>query len=330
MSVTRQQANAAAQVMEHFAEHDASHGYAQDARYGDGRGYCDVPTDLGTLKVRTGDADCTSGVVAALEAAKVGTGGASWTGNYYDCLVGSGNFRAHRTSDGSNCDDGYVAQRGDVYLAHNGYWQHAAMCTSAEPDMLAEFSINSQGGVSGDPVGDQTGRECLVREFYGGHWDYVMELVVDGESAPQQTPSASAGDVPTDVKYRVYRGGKWRGWKRGGAVAGVAGTAIYDFQAMGLGANGWFQLTLEGGEVLPRNQTNDAHRKRVIGVTVYYDTPEPWSTGYYEAVYQVHTVAGAWLKVEYDDDDGGAGDDCNAIDQVKLTLGRCDNRVTQI
>ena len=126
---------------------------------------------------------------------------------------------------------------------------------------------------------------------------------------------------PKSPEYRVYRDGKWRAWKSDGVSAGVSGTAIYDFDARYLGAKGWFQITLEGGKVLARNAHNDAHAKRVIGVTVYYDTPSD-ADGLYEAVYRVQTVSGAWLGWEHDDDGGGAGDDRNAVCRVQLKLGR--------
>ena len=330
---TAAQKEAAAQVMEHFAEHDASHGYAQDARYGDGRGTCTVNTAIGAVKVDTGDRDCTSGVKDAYESVGISCGGATWTGDYYECMKSTGNFKFHRTSDGSNCDDGYIAQRGDAYLAHNDDWQHAAMCTCADPDMLAEFSINSFGGISGDATGDQTGRECLVREWYGGHWDWVIEVLTNGSSSGSSSASsgsASSGSqsskasAPKSPRYRIFREGKWRPWKSEGKTAGVADADIYDIDIEGLGPNGWFQITLEGGDVLPQNKRNDGHKKKVIGVTVYYDTPDPDKTGYYEALYRVFTSAGEWLKWEHDDDDDGAGDDVHAVRRFQLKLGKCE------
>ena len=324
---TAAQKEAAAQVMEHFAEHDASHGYAQDARYGDGSGNCSVETAIGTVKVKRGDRDCTSGVADALESVGIGCGGATWTGNYAECMRSTGNFKFHRTSDGSNCDDGYIAQRGDVYLAHNDHWQHAAMCTSAVPDKLAEFSQNSFGGITGDATGDQTGRECYEHEWYGGHWDYVIEVLVDGKSsasASSGSSSAKKAKAPRSPEYRVFRNGKWQKWRKDGQSAGVSGTAIYDFDARYLGEEGWFQLTLEDGTVLERNHHNDAHAKRVMGITVYYDTDTSETGGvYYEAVYRVRTLAGAWLKWEHDDDDDGAGDDRNPVCRIQLKLERC-------
>lgn len=345
MAVSITQKQAAAQVMQHFAAHDDSHGYAQDARYGDGRGYCYVDTAIGTVIVGTGDRDCTSGCADALEAVGINCGGASWTGNYYECMMASGNFRAHRTSDGDNCDDGYVAQPGDVYLAHNDYWQHAAMCTCSNPDTLAEFSINSWGGISNDAVGDQTGRECIEHGYYGGHWDYVMEVIADGSVSgyePAQPHDDSAGIAPSDVPMPRYRSAymedgkkKWYSWMEGlhdtggsgDDFEGDNGVPIVDIEFENLGEGGWFSLNVQGVGELGHNVQNDTG-KPVIGVTVYYETPNPASTGYYRAMYRVHTLHnwpsanGDWLKWEYDDEDGGAGDDANPIDLFQLTLAR--------
>ena len=63
----------------------------------------------------------------------------------------------------------------------------------------------------------------------------------------------------------------------------------------------------------------------VIGLTVYYDTPDPGSTGYYAAYYRVHWMGEEpdWSKWEFDDDDDGAGNDCDQIDMVELTIVPC-------
>lgn len=348
MAVSKNKKEAAAQVMEHLCEHEW-HGYAQDARYGDGEGYCDVKTVVGTVKVAQGDRDCTSAVADAYTSVGVNVGGASYSGNFYECMVGTGNFRAHRMSDGYTCDDGYVAQRGDTYLAHNGYWQHAAMCTSAEPDMLAEFSINENGGISGGQTGDQTGKESLIHGFYGGHWDWVLELVTDGSGAQvaqpakptsNAKPSGGQSDAAIDAPMPEYRvkgkSGQWYDWMRGlveisgksgDDYAGSEGDPIVDIEFKNLGDGGWFVLNVKDVGELGRNQQNKTEHP-LIGVTVYYATPDPGSTGYYRAMYRVHSLHnwpsahGKWLKWEYDDEDGGAGDDANPIDLFQLTLSR--------
>lgn len=169
---------AAAEIMEHLADHDW-HGYTQGwGRWGDG-GTCKVYTSIGPVDIKSGDRDCSAGVVGSYEAAGIGCGGASWTGDMLDCMLATGNFRAHRTSNGWACDDGYIAQRGDCYLAHHDGFRHTAMCISPDPDMLAEFYISENGTIYGE-VGDQTGWESRIVPFYGG-WDYVLECIDEGD-----------------------------------------------------------------------------------------------------------------------------------------------------
>lgn len=45
---------------------------------------------------------------------------------------------------------------------------------------------------------------------------------------------------------------------------------------------------------------------KLIGLTVYYKTPNPATTGYYAAYYRCHWMGPnpAWGKWETDDDDG--------------------------
>lgn len=173
---------AAAEIMEHYADHD-DHGYTQGwGRWGNG-GTCKVYTSDGPKEVADGDRDCSSGVTSAYEAAGINVNGATWTGNMLDCMLASGNFRAHPTSNGYSCDDGYIAQRGDCYLAHHDGFQHTAMCISPDPDMLAEFYIAETGGIYGE-LGDQTGWECRRAPYYGG-WDYVLECIDEGDEDMQ-------------------------------------------------------------------------------------------------------------------------------------------------
>lgn len=173
------QREAAALCMEHLADHDW-HGYTQGGgRWGDGEGVCPVETPIGTCYVEQGDRDCSAGVVSAYEAAGISCGGATWTGDALECMLTSGNFRVHYMRGGYLCDDGYTAQRGDCYLAHNDSLQHMAMCISQTPDMLAEFYISENGTIYGE-VGDQTGWEARRAPFYYGPWDYVLECIVDG------------------------------------------------------------------------------------------------------------------------------------------------------
>ena len=144
-------ANVAATLMEHLCAHDW-HGYDQARRWGDGEGSCTVDIDGRAYEVEQGDRDCSSAVIECWRAALRGTpyegalDGATYTGNMRAAFTRSGLFEWQPMT--------YVAQRGDVYLNEGA---HTAMCMSAVPDMLAEFSINEHGGITGGAVGDQTG-----------------------------------------------------------------------------------------------------------------------------------------------------------------------------
>lgn len=220
-----------ARCMEHLCEH-WFHGYTQGYpdRWGDGEGVCEVEgVDGSTLYVEQGDRDCSAGDVSAYEAAGISCGGATFTGDALSCMVASGNFRAHRMSDGWNCDDGYIAQRGDSYLAHHSGFEHMAMCTSSEPDMLAEFSGNEFGGILGGQVGDQTGWESHITGFYGG-WDWCLECIVDdwggGSYEPADDIRYMASIDPTGISWLPEMVGLY---DRGGSsddYAGIIGTPI--------------------------------------------------------------------------------------------------------
>ena len=249
---TANQKEAAALCMEHLVDHDW-HGYTWDARWGDGEGVCPVETPIGTCYVEQGDRDCSSGVISAYEAAGISCGGATYTGNMKSCMTGTGNFRAHRMSDGYNCDDGYVAQRGDTYLNVSN---HTAMCISAVPDMLAEFCINEFGGVYGGQTGDQTGGESRRGAFYSYPWDWCLECIVEGSSNPDPKPTPSE-PTSNNVRYCVSTDASGRDWlpemigrfDTGGSTdefAGEYGVAVRWIAIQGVGnyrvctqANGW-------------------------------------------------------------------------------------------
>lgn len=95
--------------------------------------------------------------------------------------------------------------------------------------------------------------------------------------------------------------------------AGVPGCGIVDVEFDGgtLGPNGWFTKNMKGD--------------KLIGLTVFYDTPAPSETGYYEALYRCHWMGSnpAWGKYEHDDDDGGAGNDRDQLDMIELTIVPC-------
>ncbi|MDO4212217.1 MAG: hypothetical protein Q4D23_11010 [Bacteroidales bacterium] len=96
----------------------------------------------------------------------------------------------------------------------------------------------------------------------------------------------------------------------GDTFAGIVGVGIVDiqFDSTSLGPKGWFRKKLVGG--------------KLVGLTVYYDTPYPARTGYYAAEYRVHWMGPHpdWVNWEIDDNDNGAGNDRNPVDMVQVTI----------
>lgn len=166
--------NVAASLMEHLCEHNW-HGYTQGSgRWGDGEGVCVVRVDDVDYEVEQGDRDCSSAVISAYQSALKGTAyegvldAATYTGNMRSVFVNSGLFEWHPMWDG------FIAQRGDIYLNEVS---HTAMCTSAIPDMLAEFNINEFGGITGGATGDQTGAESRIAPYYNFPWDGILAWI---------------------------------------------------------------------------------------------------------------------------------------------------------
>ena len=89
------------------------------------------------------------------------------------------------------------------------------------------------------------------------------------------------------------------------------GIVDVEFEGGSLGPQGWFTKNMSGD--------------KLIGITVFYDTPDPGRTGYYEALYRCHWMGPnpAWGKYEHDDDDGGAGNGTDQIDMIEVTIARC-------
>lgn len=128
-----------------------------------------------------GDRDCSSSVIDCWNEALRGSSyegalsNASYTGNMRSVFVNSGLFEWHPRGDG------YIAQRGDVYLNEA---EHTAMCQSAVPDMLTEALVNEFGGITGGAVGDQTQREFVYRDFWEYPWDGILAYNHKADTAP--------------------------------------------------------------------------------------------------------------------------------------------------
>lgn len=93
---------------------------------------------------------------------------------------------------------------------------------------------------------------------------------------------------------------------------GIEGCPIVyiEFAEGSLGPGGWSKKHVKDG--------------KLVGLTEYHKTPNPGSTGYYDAKYRVRWTGGkpAWGKWEYDDTDDYAGNLREAIDMEQVTLER--------
>ena len=165
----------AALIMRHLCTHNA-HGYTQNMEGRQGTGTETIDIYGVPYTIRSGDADCSSAGIRAYEAAGISCGGATYTGNMKDCMVKTGNF-AWRSMK-------FIAQMGDNYLNEKC---HTAMCLSAEPDVLMEFSINEKGTATGGKTGDQkqSGEydesyghgESHLRLYYDYPWDGILQCI---------------------------------------------------------------------------------------------------------------------------------------------------------
>ena len=215
-------------IMRHLCTH-ADHGYTQDMdkRWGTGTETIDIYGKKYVIK--SGDRDCSSAVISAFEAAGISCGGATYTGNMRKCMTGTGNFKWRPMS--------FTAQMGDVYLNEAC---HTAMCLSAEPDVLMEFSINEKGTTTGGKQGDQKqvgeydekyGRgESHLKMYYSYPWNGILECVNDEIAFDIEYTIDSSGnkkivteeiivdkqvgtlvpisfkEVTPDIVYQVYQG----------------------------------------------------------------------------------------------------------------------------
>lgn len=181
----------AVQLMRHLVEHDW-HGYSQGARWGDGEGTCDISIGGKVYRLEQGDRDCSSAIISAYQAAGISCGGATYTGNMRACMTRTGDFVWKPMSSG------YIAQAGDIYLNEIN---HTAMCLSASPDLLMEFSISETGGIYGQ-AGDQTGQESHTRAYYNYPWDGILQCV-NKESAEVVAKSQSITTAKVEIRTQT-------------------------------------------------------------------------------------------------------------------------------
>jgi|GEM_PF-2029635 len=313
----------AAEIHRRMCEDDRF-GYSWEERYG---AIWDTQEIGGkSYRIKIGDYDCSSSTITAWSVALQHTpwegalSGANTTHDMRSAFVGSGLFE-WRGMD-------FLAETGDLYPSEAN---HVAMCQTQYPDVLSEFSWGDNGAY-GNQRGDQGGWEASVHSYYDYEpdgWDGILHFVGGDAGSGSSSggvspnPGGSSADLPMPrFRVAIMKGGKkhWLPWMRGlvdesgssDTYAGMEGCGIVDieFEGGSLGPGGWFTKNMKGD--------------KLIGLTVFYDTPNPDATGYYQAMYRCHWMGKnpAWGKYEYDDDDGGAGNDKDQLDMIELTICR--------
>ena len=144
----------AAQVMEHYCEHDA-HGYSQVSRLGNGIPETITLSDGSTVTVTGGDRDCSSLVETCYVAAgvlphRLGM----WTGNEAAILLAYG-FKEVSVHNVERGDVLWVKGHTAIYLG-DGYIGEA-------------HHGDYYGGLDG-VAGDQDGTEVRLARYYPSHW----------------------------------------------------------------------------------------------------------------------------------------------------------------
>ena len=145
-------------------------GYSWDPRWGeDGKGVRTIVFDGRKFSYDQGSYECGTSFTTAWKSVFKGTkyehslDNYQYTGNLLDVFLATGLFEKKPMS--------FLAEPGDAYL---NIQNHVAMCQTQYPDVLSEFAINEHGGVYGGAVGDQTGGEAIVHDYYDYPWDCIV------------------------------------------------------------------------------------------------------------------------------------------------------------
>lgn len=300
----------AAGIMEHLCTHDW-HGYTQGNRWGDGE-YETINVCGNNYVIATGDRDCSSAVIDSWRHALVGTeyecrlDGTIYTGDMRSVFVNSGLFEWMPMS--------YIAQRGDVYLNE---LNHTAMCTCPNPDELAEFSISENGTIYGQ-VGDQTGWESHIRDYYDYPWNGILRYVGNANVAPSDDTYNPPSPVP-ELRYRVSVDPSGQNWCDemidhacsdgcGDDFAGILGEPI---RYIAISMSGWYQVETEAnGWLSPVRgyNINDLENgcagdgSPIKKIRAYYETQNPGETGWLKIEYRAKALGGDWYDFMYDTD----------------------------
>lgn len=315
----------AAQIMEHLVSCNR-HGYSQYSRQGDGGSETITLSDGSQVTINTGDRDCSSAVIDAYRSAGVDVGGATYTGNMRSCMCGTGNFEWMPMS--------YIAQRGDIYLNEVN---HTAMCTSAVPDMLAEFSISENGTIDG-VEGDQTGYESHIRTYYDYPWNGILRYIGEGASSEPSSGGSSSGAQPSGVPAIMLQARTtdgtvlpatsypdFAGWKPNGPIQFLSAWCTdsawrLDVQAY-TAADGWLPWLTNPSNINDLDNGAVGNNGPILGLKMYLYSPNADHAVHYQV-----NCGNGYYPEQTDTDvkvgmDGYAGDLSNPIYEVKAYIG---------
>lgn len=315
----------AAQIMEHLVSCNR-HGYSQYSRQGDGGSETITLSDGSQVTINTGDRDCSSAVIDAYRSAGVDVGGATYTGNMRSCMCGTGNFEWMPMS--------YIAQRGDIYLNEVN---HTAMCTSAVPDMLAEFSISENGTIDG-VEGDQTGYESHIRTYYDYPWNGILRYIGEGASSEPSSGGSSSGGQSSGVPAIMLQARTtdgtvlpatsypdFAGWKPNGPIQFLSAWCTdsawrLDVQAY-TAADGWLPWLTNPSNINNLDIGAVGNNGPILGLKMYLYSPNADHAVHYQV-----NCGNSYYPEQTDTDvkvgmDGYAGDLTNPIYEVKAYIG---------
>ncbi len=315
----------AVKIMKHLVTHDGNngHGYSQYSRQGDGKGYCTVKIDGKDYKIRTGDRDCSSAIIDAFVTAGISCGGATYTGNMRSCMVKTGNFKWHPMSSG------YVAKAGDVYLNEAC---HTAMCLSANPDRLMEFSISENGTIDGKE-GDQTGWESHTCAYYSYPWDGILECInnEDVKGTPSAAKPKDTSGIIFTYAVQLTDGTTLKAVQNLKDYAGIIGKKIANIAIKVNKGKIKYRVHVLDGKWLPwvtgynfRDHKNGyaGNRKAIDAIQIVYTAPDGTRK---KVKYRVSPVKGDYYSWQTgtektDGQDGYAGSYGKAIDRLQITV----------
>ncbi len=310
----------AVKIMKHLVDHNY-HGYSQISRWGDGEGKCSIKIDGKTYKVEQGDRDCSSAIISAFQAAGISCGGATYTGNMRACMCKTGNFKWHPMSSG------YVAKAGDVYLNEAC---HTAMCLSANPDRLMEFSISENGTIDGKE-GDQTGWESHTCAYYNYPWDGILECInnEDVKGTPSATKPKNTSGIIFTYAVQLTDGTTLKAVQNLKDYAGIIGKKIAN---IAIKVNkGKIKYRVHAGKWLPwvtgyswKNHKNGyaGNGQAIDAIQIVYTDPDGSKK---KVKYRVSPVKGDYYSWQTGTEktggqDGYAGSYGKAIDRLQITI----------